>query len=61
VQNEMEMENLNMVPKQENKFHWASRRTEILSMGAKVQQLMEEVYGKKLFLMYWMEVKLQDF
>ena len=23
--------------------------------------LMEEVYGKKLFLMYWMEVKIEDF
>lgn len=30
-------------------------------MGAKVQQLMEVVYGKNLNLMYWMEVKSKDF
>lgn len=30
-------------------------------MGAKAAQLMEEIYWTKLFLLYWMEVKLKDF
>lgn len=59
--NEIEMENLNTVPEQENNFHWALRRIEVLSMGAKAAQLMEEIYWAKLFLLYWMEVKLNDF
>lgn len=54
------MESLNTAPKQESNFHWALRRTVILSMAVKLQ-LKEEVYWNKLFLLYWMQAKLKDF
>lgn len=30
-------------------------------MRAKAAQLMEEIYWIKLFVLYWMEIKLKDF